>query len=164
MPTEINMSAFYYQVCVIFSVGIKDAKEPYNVEIITDIYQNDDSRLTKFLMDNTWTNPFLIGKESELEIMDGKVFKVMSHFSFSSNVLWCLNTDCICSTAVWSYLFLFYLDHCHGGWGVNWRFSSLNIFTLVRWLKTSLLRWAYLHWWNLCAERCVYVCASSFLK
>ncbi|KAM3612510.1 uncharacterized protein V6R79_009479, partial [Siganus canaliculatus] len=44
-------------------------------EVVTDIYQNDNFRLTKFLTDKTWTNSFLIGKESELETMDGTTFK-----------------------------------------------------------------------------------------
>ncbi|XP_070769759.1 gastrotropin-like [Enoplosus armatus] len=57
------------------ALGIKDAKDHNNEEIITDIYQNDNFRLTKFLMDKTWNNTFLIGKESELETLDGETFK-----------------------------------------------------------------------------------------
>ncbi|XP_041800152.1 gastrotropin-like [Chelmon rostratus] len=57
------------------ALGIKDVKDPSNHEIITDIYQNDTFRLTKFLMDRTWNNKFPIGKESELETLDGETFK-----------------------------------------------------------------------------------------
>ncbi|XP_044062120.1 gastrotropin-like [Siniperca chuatsi] len=57
------------------ALGIEDPKDTNNDEIITDIYQNDDFRLTKFLMDKTWNNTFSIGQESELETMDGETFK-----------------------------------------------------------------------------------------
>uniref|UniRef100_A0A4W6E9U1 Uncharacterized protein n=1 Tax=Lates calcarifer TaxID=8187 RepID=A0A4W6E9U1_LATCA len=48
-------------------------------EIITGIYQNDDFRLTKFLLDKTWNNTFPIGKEAELGTVAGETFKVISH-------------------------------------------------------------------------------------
>ncbi|XP_071314306.1 gastrotropin-like [Trachinotus anak] len=57
------------------ALGIKYLKDPNNDEIITDIYQNDNFRLTKFLMDKTWNNTFRIGKETELETLDGETFK-----------------------------------------------------------------------------------------
>uniref|UniRef100_A0A3Q3LT07 Lipocalin/cytosolic fatty-acid binding domain-containing protein n=1 Tax=Mastacembelus armatus TaxID=205130 RepID=A0A3Q3LT07_9TELE len=52
-----------------------DSKGHKNYRIITDIYQNDSFRLTKSLMDKTWNNTFTIGKETELETLDGKTFK-----------------------------------------------------------------------------------------
>uniref|UniRef100_A0A8C9XX94 Cytosolic fatty-acid binding proteins domain-containing protein n=1 Tax=Sander lucioperca TaxID=283035 RepID=A0A8C9XX94_SANLU len=36
---------------------------------------NEDFRLTTFLMDNTWSNTFNIGKESDLETLNGETFK-----------------------------------------------------------------------------------------
>nr|XP_046261886.1 gastrotropin-like [Scatophagus argus] len=57
------------------ALEIKDDKDHSNEEIVTDIYQNDSFRLTKFLMNKTWNNTFLIGKESELETLDGEKFK-----------------------------------------------------------------------------------------
>ena len=62
--------------CFIFSTGIED---PKGDKIITDIYQNDNFRLTKFLMNKTWSNTFDIGKESELETLNGETFKVISY-------------------------------------------------------------------------------------
>ncbi|XP_076595845.1 gastrotropin-like [Chaetodon auriga] len=57
------------------ALGIKDDSDSINDEMITDIYQNDSFRLTKFLMNRTWNNIFLIGKESELQTLDGEMFK-----------------------------------------------------------------------------------------
>ncbi|KAG7244940.1 hypothetical protein INR49_024337 [Caranx melampygus] len=57
------------------ALGIKDPKSPNKDEVVTDIYQNDNFRLTKFLMDKTWNNIFRIGKETELETLDGDTFK-----------------------------------------------------------------------------------------
>ncbi|XP_070818276.1 gastrotropin-like [Chaetodon trifascialis] len=57
------------------ALGIKDDNHSSNDEIITDIYQNDTFRVTKFLVNRTWNNLFLIGKESELQTLDGETFK-----------------------------------------------------------------------------------------
>ncbi|XP_037637192.1 gastrotropin-like [Sebastes umbrosus] len=57
------------------AVGIEVPEDIKNEEMITDIYQNDHFRLTKFSMDKTWNNSFVIGKESELETLDGETFK-----------------------------------------------------------------------------------------
>lgn len=65
-------------LCLIFYLGMKEPKDP-NSEIVTDIYQNDNIRLTKFLSDKTWNNMFPIGKETELENLDGETFKVISY-------------------------------------------------------------------------------------
>uniref|UniRef100_A0A4W6E608 Uncharacterized protein n=1 Tax=Lates calcarifer TaxID=8187 RepID=A0A4W6E608_LATCA len=48
------------------ALGITNLKDSSSDEIITGIYQNDDFRLTKFLLDKTWNNTFPIGKEAEL--------------------------------------------------------------------------------------------------
>ncbi|KAM9849759.1 gastrotropin-like [Aulostomus maculatus] len=55
------------------ALGMK--QEGSGEEIVTDMYQNDKFRMTKFLKDKTWNNTFLIGKESELEGLDGETFK-----------------------------------------------------------------------------------------
>ncbi|XP_074503730.1 gastrotropin-like [Sebastes fasciatus] len=57
------------------AAGIEVPEDIKNEEMITDIYQNDHFRLTKFSMDKTWNNSFVIGKESELETLDGETFK-----------------------------------------------------------------------------------------
>ncbi|GLD62113.1 gastrotropin-like protein [Lates japonicus] len=54
------------------ALGITNLKDSSSDAIITDIYQNDDFRLTK-----TWNNTFPIGKEAELETVDGKTFKTL---------------------------------------------------------------------------------------
>lgn len=61
---------------------MKDCKSPNKDEVVTDIYQNDKFRLTKILMDKTWNNVFCIGKEAELETLDGDTFKVNSHLFY----------------------------------------------------------------------------------
>ena len=54
-----------------------------------------------------------------------------------------LHTDCLCSTAVWSLLFSFWILRPQSLWTeVSSRFGSPNTSTLLRWLVTSLLRWA----------------------
>nr|XP_019967042.1 PREDICTED: gastrotropin-like [Paralichthys olivaceus] len=57
------------------ALGINIPKNQGNEEIITEIYQNDEFSVTKSVKDKTWYNKFSIGKESELQTVDGEKFK-----------------------------------------------------------------------------------------
>ncbi|XP_053284959.1 gastrotropin [Pleuronectes platessa] len=57
------------------ALGITMPKEHGTGEVITEIHQNDEFRVTKHMEANTWCIKFHIGKEAELETAGGMKFK-----------------------------------------------------------------------------------------
>ncbi|XP_077434844.1 gastrotropin-like [Vanacampus margaritifer] len=46
-----------------------------NEDIVTDLYQEDFIRIAKFFGNESLTNTFLLGKEAEIDDLDGTTFK-----------------------------------------------------------------------------------------